>query len=553
MAAGMHMYFFALFGFLFLAYWIYVLASGSMKIKDYKWALHLFIQLIIPLILVQLLSGFNDTVTDRTSHPWGLFIYRAHVASVLLPLGKPYASPLFTAIKLRQDYEWEAYAFIGLIALIALVVGLYQMIVRIARKKTWWKVSESNILTAFFWASIASLLLSFSIPFNWGLADMLEYLGPIKQLRALARFSWTFFYVINILAFIGIATLLKRGWALKVIAIISLAFLLYDGYLNVRIYAPNLNNRVPELDDTANTTPENAWVSLINPQDYQAILPLPYFHVGSENIWLESKCESLPQSLIVGLKSGLPSMGVALSRTSISQTYKNLELTSIPVGPYRVKADLPNQKPLLVMVDKCNDLNKAEKELVRHASKVWQGPKFSFYSLPVAQLDSIADKGKKAFESEMQAIYEGKADTNRVLFFDGFENNKTEGAFAGSGAFTGEMVNWSHPMEFQIKNGTPGDTCEVLFWIKGYETDLLARSVFEFVQKDGDKVMEYKYDQIQRYFYSFKDDWMRIRIPFILKSAHDHLFLAIRNEDMKKFQLVVDDMLIRKQNQGIFN
>lgn len=108
-------------------------------------------------------------------------------------------------------------------------------------------------------------------------------------------------------------------------------------------------------------------------------------------------------------------------------------------------------------------------------------------------------------------------------------------------------------MEFQIKNGTPGDTCEVLFWIKGYETDLLARSVFEFVQKDGDKVLEYKYDQLQRYFYSFKDSWMRIRIPFILKTDHDHLFLAMRNEEMKKFQLVVDDMLIRKQNKEKFD
>jgi hypothetical protein len=546
-AAGMHMYFFALFGFLFLFYWIYVLGSGTLKIKDYKWALHLFIQLIVPLILVQLLSGFNDTVTDRTSHPWGLFIFRAHVASVLLPLGRPYASWLFNALKLRQEYEWEAYAFIGLIALLAMLAGLVQMMVRIAKKQPWWKVSESNLLTAYFWASVASLLLSFSIPFNMGLADMIEYLGPIKQLRALARFAWPFFYVINILAFIGLAALLKRGWIMKIIAVLCLAFVLYDGYLNVRIYAPQLNNRIAELDDKTNASPENAWVSLINPNDYQAILPLPYFHVGSENVWLEAKCESLGQSLIVGLKSGLPSMGVALSRTSISQTYKNLELVSTPVGPYRVKQDLPNQKPLLMMVDNCNDLNKPERELVRHASKVWQGPKFAFYSFPVAMLDTIANNGQKAFEREMKAIYEGTADTSRVLFFDGFENNKSDEAFAGSGAFTSPIVNWSHLLEFKIKNGVPGDSCEVLFWVKNYETDLLARSVFEFVQKDSDKVMEYKYDQLQRYFCSFHNDWMRVRIPFVIRSANDHLFLAIRNEEMKKFNLVVDDMLIRKQ------
>jgi hypothetical protein len=340
---------------------------------------------------------------------------------------------------------------------------------------------------------------------------------------------------------------------MKVIAILSLAFLLYDGYLNVRGYAPSLNNRIAELDDKVNASPENAWVSQINPNDYQAILPLPYFHVGSENVWLDSKCESLGQSLIVGLKSGLPSMGVALSRTSISQTYKNLELASIPVGPYRVKQDLPNQKPLLMMVDNCNDLNKAERNLVKHASKVWQGPKFAFYSFPVAMLDTIAQKGQKAFESEMKAIREGKADTTQVLFFDGFENNKTEGAFAGSGAFTSPMKNWSHPLEFKIKNAMPGDSCEVLFWVKGFEKDLLARTVFEFVQKDGDKVVEYKFDQLHRYFCSFHNDWMRIRIPFVIKSANDLILLAIRNEDMKNFNLVMDDMLIKKQNQEKFD
>lgn len=546
MAAGMHMYFFALFGFLFLFYWIYVLASGDMKLKDYRWMLHVFIQLIVPLILVQILSGFNDTVTDRTTHPWGLFAYRAHPATIFLPLQKPYAE-ILKVIGVKQDYEWEAFAFIGLVALIGFIVGIYQMIIRIKQKQPWWKVSDNNMLTAFFWASIASLLLSFSIPFNMGLTFLLDYLGPIQQLRALARFSWVFFYVINILVFIGVFRLMKRGYFMKLIAISALLFLIYDGYLNIRGMAPVLNNRIPELDDSANSTPENAWVSLIDPTSYQAVLPLPYFHVGSENVWLEAKCDIMRQSLIVSLKSGLPSMGVSLSRTSISQSYKNLELTSIPVSPYRVKEELPNQKPLLLMVDNCNNLNQAEKELVSHSLPVWQGPKFSFYSLPVAQLDTIGAKGQKAFEDQMRPLREGNVDSTKVLFYDGFENNPTDITFAGSGAFTGILERWSHPLEVKLTNGLPGDSCELLFWVKGIETDRFARAIFEFVQKDGDQVVEYKYDQIQRHFCSIKGDWMRICIPFVLKSANDLVLLAVMNQDLKDFTLVVDDLIIQKK------
>ena len=546
LAAGMHMYFFALFGFLFLFYWVYTLSSDNMKLKDYKWMLHVFIQLIIPLILVQLLTGFNDTVTDRTTHPYGLFAYRAHPATIFLPIQKPYAD-ILKYIGIKQDYEWEAFAFIGLVSLVGFIVGIYQMVIRIKQKQPWWKVTDNKLLTVFFWASIASLLLSFSIPFNMGLTFLLDYLGPIQQLRALARFSWLFFYLINILVFIGVFKLMKGGPFMEWILIFSLMFLLYDGYLNVQGYAPRLNNRISELDDSSNSTPENAWVSLIDPDTYQAVLPLPYFHVGSENVWLDAKCDVVRQSLIVSLKSGLPSMGVALSRTSISQTYKNLELNCIPVSPYRVINDLPNRKPLLLVVDNCNDLNKSEKNIVSHSSLVWQGPKFSLYSLPIAQLDTIALMGQKAFEKEMLPLHEGKMDTTQVLFYNGFETKPTDHTFAGSGAFTGTMENWNHPLEEKLRNAIPGDSCELLFWVKGYETDLLARSVFEFVQKDGDQVVEYKYDQFQHYFCSLKDGWMRIRIPFVLKSSNDLILLAIRNEDMKKFTLVVDDLLIRKQ------
>lgn len=551
-AAGMHMYFFALFGFLFLFYWSFCLYSKQINIRNYQWAIHLFIQLILPLILVQLIVGANNTITDRTTHPYGFFAYKANPATVFLPIHKPYAT-ILKQIGMKYDYEWEAFAFIGLVALIGFIAGVYRMVIRIRKKQPWWKVSENSLITTFFWASVASLLLSFSIPFNMGLTFLLDYLGPIQQLRALSRFSWLFYYVINILVFYGIFGLMKRGIFMKILGILALAFLLYDGYLNVNQYAQRLNNRIPELDDTSNSTPENAWISMINPADYQAVLPLPYFHVGSENVWLESKCNSMQQSLIVSLKSGLPSLGVALSRTSISQTYKSLEVACIPVSSYRIKNDLPNQKPLLLMVDNCNELNPSEKNLVGQSSLVWQGPKFSLYRFSIDRLDSLAQKGQRLFDAEMQALHTGTADSTQVLFYNGFESSQMAGSFAGSGAFSGDIKNWNRILEEKLKNGLPGDTCELLFWAKGFEKDLFACSIFEFVQKDGDQTVEYKYDQFQRYFCSLKDGWMRVRIPFVLKTASDQVMLSVRNEDLKHFQLVVDDLMIRKKFRMVSN
>ena len=547
-ADGMHMYFFALFGFLFLFYWVYVFMTRQMKMKEIPWVIHLFLQLILPLILVQIISGYSNTITDRTTHPWGLFTYRAYPATIFLPLHKPYAVFL-KIIGLKHDYEWESFAFIGSVAFFGVCAGIYQMIKRVKEKKQWWRISDNLLITSLFWASVASLLLSFSIPFNMGLVFLLDYLGPLQQLRALSRFSWIFYYIINILVFYGIWQLFKRNSGLKVLSIFALGFLLYDGYLNVAEYAPRLNNRIEELEDNTNTSYENAWVSAINTIDYQAVLPLPYFHVGSENVWLDSKCEILRQSLIVSLKSGLPSMGVALSRTSISQSFKSLELVSSPVEPFRILADLPNREPLLLMVDKCNQLTPPERNLVNHATLVWQGPKFSLHRLEIDQLDSIAAKGKSQFYSEMIAIYNGHADTSNVLYFNGFEDTPQEDTFAGSGALVGNISIWNRIVEINLNGGLPGDSCEILCWVKGFEEDRFARTIFEFVQKDGENVVDYKYDQFQHYYSSLKNDWMRIRIPFVLKSSNDFVMLSFRNRDLKKTSLVVDDLLIQKINK----
>lgn len=546
LAAGMHMYFFALFGFLFLFYWAYCLLSKQMEFRSYTWALHLFIQLILPLILVQLIVGSNDPITDRTTHPWGFTTYKANPASVLLPLHKPYARFLME-IETFRTFDWEAFAYVGLVALLGFFAGIYQIFKRIKQKQPWWQVSENKLITLFFWASVASLLLSFGIPFTLGLMFLLDYLGPIQQLRALARFSWLFYYLVNILVFYGIFKLLKRGTIMQIAGILALAFLVYDGYLNIKVYAPRLNNRISELEDRANVSPENAWVSAIDKNEYQAVLPLPFFHVGSENVWLEPKCDILRQSFIVSLKSGLPSMGVMLSRTSLAQTYKSLALVSNPVSSYQILKDLPNRKPLLLMVENCNDLTLSEKTLVNHAAMVWQGPKFTFYKLPVENLEIIASEGEQAFSSEMAAIYKGRADSSQILYFNGFEGNPQPEAFHGAGAFSGEIKNWNRIVEEKIRNGAPGQACELLFWVKGYETDLMARSIIEFVQKNGDETVDYKYDQFQHYYTSLKDGWMRIRIPFVLKSENDLVMLTIRNENLKNFALFVDDVIIRKQ------
>jgi len=240
-------------------------------------------------------------------------------------------------------------------------------------------------------------------------------------------------------------------------------------------------------------------------------------------------------------------MGVFMSRTSLSQTYKSLELAAEPVAPFRIASELPNRKPLLLMVDNCNTLTTPEKNLVHHAQPVWQGPKFSLFKLEINQLDTLAKIGENQFNNEMAAIYAGHADTSKILWFNGFEDSLQPGAFAGNGALKGNLGIWTRIVEKQISGGTPGDTCEILFWVKGYETDLFARSIIEFIQKDGEQTTGYIYDQLQHFYCSLKNDWMRIKIPFVMKTGNDLVMVTVLNKDLKNFELLADDVIIRKK------
>jgi hypothetical protein len=54
---------------------------------------------------------------------------------------------------------------------------------------------------------------------------------------------------------------------------------------------------------------------------------------------------------IVSLKTGLPLTAVAMSRTSLSQTSKNIQLVLEPNEPLKILEEMPNKKPFLLMVE----------------------------------------------------------------------------------------------------------------------------------------------------------------------------------------------------------
>ena len=382
-ALCVHPYFFAMF-----AFWLFfILVFGYVKNKDKfgnisRNIFYLLIQLVTPYLLFSILTlPYSDY---RATYPWGFFHCRSFPESVFLPIGKPYGS-FFTFSYLK----WEGMSYIGLTATISFLVLIFNYFKR--KKKVFkerLKFTGNDYLDAVFLGSMVALLISFAYPFVWDLKWLLNYTGPFKQFRASGRFAWLFFYAMNVIAYFVIWQFYKqkRNYLSILILITALSWGLYDSYLNVRGKEAGINNYITELEDVNNEHENNRWINNLNINEFQSILPLPFFHVGSEVYWIDASNEVIKNTFITSWKTGLPISATLLSRTSIPKTMKLLEYYFEPVQQKTILDDLPNNKDLLLIHHPNEPLNKNEKLYIKHAIPIAQNENYEVYRLPV---DSI--------------------------------------------------------------------------------------------------------------------------------------------------------------------
>lgn len=561
LAASMQLYFVGFYGLLLTFYWLFtknwIKESWQERLKAF---LHWFIQVCVPFILLELIMGSTDHMTDRTSHPYGFLVYLAHPVSVLLPAGTPYGFvPKY--IKVFNHLDWEAYAFIGVAALIGFLIGLGLFLKKLFTGKAFWKISDQSVLTAFFWASFVALLLSFGLPFIMGMEWLIDYIGPFRQLRALSRFSWLFFYVINVLVFYQLyqwySVQKRRPFAILVV-LFAFSLLFVDGYFNTRNTACRIANRKPLIEDKNNQLPDNRWVSQLDVSQFQAILPVPYFHVGSENIWIEPRFNSLENTLIASLKTGLPTTAVMMGRTSLGQTYRNYSLLMEPLQEFDILDDFKNKKDILLLHMKGYQPNEEELRIRNASSFIAGNDQFDLYRLPFDSLKQIpASYHKKVvsdFNTEKLIEKDGLLlnDTSSFLYYQRFDA-ETCIAFLGAGAHALRISEWNNLFDQKLIKAKKGETYLASFWLKDFHRDAYPRFNVEAAQlNEKGQSLNYFYSDIHRYIRAIDQDWALFEIPVTVQEDNVLLKFSIRNKVLRQADYVMDEFLIRKSDCNLF-
>ena len=210
-----------------------------------------------------------------------------------------------------------------------------------------------------FWVSVlTTILVFFSARGNqlglFGLDNYLNplyYLGklypPIVHFRCIGRITWWIFYFAQIGILVGLDKTLAANMGKRFNYVLPVLFVLVFIDINDmrKFYLPRVQENIFNAEHLES-------IPDINYNDYQAILPLPYYTVGSEryHYTIDEKSTWFGYNCQLQIKSGLPNMAVRLSRTPpvfVEEIFSIFIGDTISPDLYKRLSD----KPILVIYD----------------------------------------------------------------------------------------------------------------------------------------------------------------------------------------------------------
>jgi hypothetical protein len=521
---------------------------------------HYSLQALLPFLLLSFWLNSGNPIEDRASKPFGFLHYRSNFAGTFTSPDQPHLQFVSKWTGDPGGLDIEARNYIGLIAGFGLWIFL--VILLKSRKKALLPGHFENpaaepFVRRIFWSGLLLYLFSTGFPFT--LSDwerFTEYLGPLRQFRAIGRFSWFFFFTANIVVLTWIGRLpVKKAW----MQILCLGILAAESFFFLRA-------RDLHLDDVAGLQPGATLLEQtgINPADYQAILPIPYFHIGSDNFWVEPEGFIQQNAMVLSLQSGLPLCGVMMSRTSVGQTYRQLQLVSEPYRYPIILEDYPNTKPLLMLVDE----ERFRRDAPRwdHFSSAATGVRFlkdlgrlKVYAVPLSFFKASADRKREIVATQATTIPLHPrdsfllSDSTSFIAFRTWDKDFSTFKYAGQGGFSGNIHLENTLFDEALPHRMAGERCIFSVWM--YLNDDMRGTTIctlrEYAPKTGEalSLVQLQVGQHARVFDS--NGWALVEIPFESRSTDTHVQISFQNTEAKG-PLYLDELLIRPEGVDVF-
>ncbi|MFC7666769.1 hypothetical protein ACFQT0_04550 [Hymenobacter humi] len=512
-------------GSLFLLGHVLLLVLWQRRLGPLAW--RMAVAAIVPLLIMQGWLWLTDSVTDRPANPYGLLVYKATLTSVFLPVLAP-LQPLWSRVVPLEMAEGEGWSYVGLATTITLVVsGLLALAALVVRRQRaafvqCWAAVPVHLRTG-LWAATLLLLFSFAIPFRWeSFAWLTDHAGPIKQFRALGRFAWPFYYVGGCYAAYCLYTVwerqVRRGaprWQLVWLPLVLLGWA-GEAWINVDFRASmirDLTGASSLLDKDASISQQLSWVNR-RPQEFQAILSLPYFILGTDKLSLNGSEGSFYQSYNTAFVTGLPLLANHTTRASAGAALRHIQLLSSPLLPKELLAHLPSAKPFLVVVGN-GPLSPAEQRITAMAKLLYAGAEGALYELPVAALVATTQAAERAQAAKLLPnlpVRSGglRCTTPKGVLLRTFDDGANRSGHLAAGAFYEAAPKYSVLYDGPVPMPADTGNYEVSVWINGKTAYGLGSMLVR--QYVGDQVVDQQGAGASG-MTEVDGDWLRWRCP----------------------------------------
>lgn len=534
-----HPYYLAFLSDIALVYMVYLLFTR--KQNQWKTAvigLHFCILFLLPVILFFTLSSIGDTPLDRTTVPDGMYYYRGRLSGLLLPFHRIFlGSPLKNIMGIKAP-EWETCCYIGIVALITFLIWIILILWDLfhLRLTHLFRPTDNPLLNVFLWASILLFLVASVLPvITQNHPSILNHLSALTQLRALGRLLWLPFVTLNLLAVYWVwqwTSRMPKTWCR--IAVISLVTLAYGyevySHSKLSIWA----EPYPKWTDYDNKSDENQWLKKINPSDYQAILSLPVFHIGSEHYHLQIEDKMLHKSAYVSIKTGLPLICNSSARSSITRAYNCMELSWEPWKEYNILKDLPNGKPLLIVSSLDSGmLNPNEKRILHYADTLMTIGDFSLHSISIQALRQLCldyqEEQANAIKPEEKAYYSQTWDELPQKMMSGVSNQV--------------ILLYDDPVDSAWERDIV-----ISFWVKKYTHDLMGRVIVAVdAWTDDGNVTSLAWGHAGQFVNAIDGEDGHVYIPVTMPEHTVKLRIAVGDPGMPPRPVAYDNLLIYPQ------
>lgn len=551
-----HPYYIMLGSLFYMAYWLVgYIQDGKKKIFIIHSIIPLVVQVALPLIITRIYVSIIDLHQFRSQSPYGFWAYYAEWNTIFIPTHGPF-DKLFRLI-IDKPQEWEGWAYIGLPAVIVAIFSLFKIVRYVIRKNTVliWRPALPSILRTSVWAAYLILLFSMCLPFQLGLHGLVDHLSFIKQFRSLGRFAWVFYYVFTVyglyVTYLAFRYLMSRK---KTVMAYSMAVLYFGIYFSeAHAFQKNGGEHVCQgvnyfdmrylPDDYRQLIGQ---VEMIK-ENYQCLIPLPFYNIGSENFDKEYSGKAIRSSMVVSYWNKIPMLSSSAARGSIMEAKNNMQFFSPPWFNKEIQKDINDKRDFLILAT-YEELTNVETHWLAKSKLLWKNESFELRQLSYKDVFlNNSDELKEQFEKSRIRLFPKDGfycTSDDKVFHDNFETHSSTYAFDSKGALSGLKKDFTFLMpkeKYPLKQNTD---YMISYW--SYNKDELRNQLTVIFEQCDAKGENCKSENLARPSTSMviNGDWSLVQNVVHIESSSEKFSIALTGDSHSKQDFFVDNFLM---------